>query len=227
MSTILSPHLDDAILSLGDTIASSDERPGIVTVLGGMPPTQKEGEVYLSDYDRACGFDNSAQAMRVRRREDDAACDIVGAVPVRWDFLDYQYDNNKDPHPVIEMIQSLHASSTTFYAPLGIGHPDHRFVALCVEAAIRCLEDKRADETPLVVHFYEELPYRVLHPEQVWDRLRYLNDTGWSSDPLPAPLIQEKRALKEAAVHAYGSQFPEGPLDPCILVPERVWRCWR
>lgn len=214
MMKVISPHLDDAILSLGQFLAAT---PGtvVVTVCAGLPAKD-----VLTDYDRATGALSSRNAMTLRRQEDAEACAEVGALP-RWlDFLDGQYPRAGYGYaptlPMAEAIRVHLPPNEHVFAPLGIGHPDHLLVArACREAAY--------DELLL----YEELPYRVLWPEQVFQALDEVESEGWRLDPLPWPTPAGDRAVKERAIAKYRSQFPAGADNPCLLVPERVWRATR
>ncbi|HEV3227404.1 MAG TPA: PIG-L family deacetylase, partial [Acidimicrobiales bacterium] len=75
---VLSPHLDDAVLSLGATIAAS-VRAGasvrVVTVFSGDPTSTRAA----SRWEVQCGFSSAAEAARTRRDEDTVACGRIGA----------------------------------------------------------------------------------------------------------------------------------------------------
>jgi LmbE family N-acetylglucosaminyl deacetylase len=152
--------------------------------------------------------------MLTRRDEDKAACKILGAVSRPCGFLDLQYRDGEEPDcdKIIEMICGLLHPDIHLFAPLGLDHPDHRLVSQCVRLAC-----------PPEILFYEELPARVLHPEQVVEALDEIDAEGWTIDALPVPLPSGDRRLKEHALRCYRSQFGDD-LDPAFLVPERVWR---
>jgi LmbE family N-acetylglucosaminyl deacetylase len=209
---IISPHPDDAVLSLGQYMAVS--HPRVVTVFAGVPAGG------LSDYDRSCGFESSATAMWERRLEDDKACATLGATPEHLDFLDRQYRPHWDAadldayaDEIIAALRSLKEAPT--FAPLGIGHPDHELVGRC------CLEafGGRSD-----FFLYEEAPYRTLRPEEAAAALDAARAAGFTLEqyfPHTGP-----RSAKETALHCYRSQIGD-ELDPCFLVPERMWRATR
>src|SRR5215207_6968258 len=83
---LVSPHLDDAVLSAGQFIAG---RPDCVvaTVFAGTPPTQ----AVLTSYDDKCGFKSAAEAMEARRAEDLEAISVLQAKAKHLDFVDSQY----------------------------------------------------------------------------------------------------------------------------------------
>lgn len=224
VTTILSPHLDDAVLSLGQYLAAwPHQQPvQVVTVFAGQPadPT------FLSDYDEATGFPSSYHAMNTRRHEDLSAMRVLGAKAVHLHLLDQQYRERDLEHlpvaeraavrswQVLDCVRAFIDPTRLLFAPLGIGHPDHRLLSWAAEHSGAEL-----------VLFYEELPYRVLSPEQVSERLADLEAEGWSLEPWPVP--RGELALKREAISRYRSQFPNGADDDaghCLQVPERVWR---
>lgn len=205
MKTILSPHLDDAVLSLGQFMQT--EPCTVVTVFAGSP---RDG---LTDYDASCGFTTSAQAMTKRLAEDAAALDMLGA-DHRWlNFLDMQYGQPTRDDELTEALDPF--LQPDVMVPLGLGHPDHVQVARCVRAAA---------PVGMPMFFYEEAPYRTLHPEQAHAALVEMQLNGWKRQDLPFPLESGNRYFKASAIGHYASQFPNGADDPCLLVPERVWR---
>lgn len=213
MSHIISPHLDDAVLSLGQYMASRPTR--VVTVFAGSPGNR----VALSDYDKACGFPSSALAVAHRRMEDQRACRRLSASHVHLDYLDGQYDLPTSDGLIADALCAwVGREEWHTFVPLGLGHPDHRQVARCARAA--CPEGGE-------LLLYEELPYRVLWPEQVVEALEEVRAEGFTIDELPWPLPQGEREAKAEALGLYRSQFPDGPVDPCFYVPERVWRVTR
>jgi LmbE family N-acetylglucosaminyl deacetylase len=207
--TIISPHLDDAVLSLGQFMAT--EHCMVVTVFAGVPVKGT-----LSEYDKSCGFDSSHKAMTYRRAEDDRACAELGATPVHWDYLDAQYVTPANEQQLRADLARMALGGMPFF-PLGLGHPDHRTVAREARAAV---EHGR-------IFVYEELPYRIMWPEQAHAALDEIRAEGWTIDDVPAPLQSGPLDRKRAAIGRYRSQFPRGAEDPMLLCPERVWRCSR
>lgn len=87
---VLSPHPDDAVLSLGATLARAAALGAIVsvvTVFAGDPKSARPA----GDWDRRAGFLTAGEAARRRREEDFHACRVVGAEPLWLSFLDSQY----------------------------------------------------------------------------------------------------------------------------------------
>src|SRR5262249_5815752 len=88
-SIILSPHFDDAVLSLGGLLAAQAGRVIVATLFAGVPPRPVRGL-----WDLCCGFRDSDQAMQVRTRENQnslLACGIPSTDIRNYAYLDYQY----------------------------------------------------------------------------------------------------------------------------------------
>lgn len=209
---VVSPHLDDAVLSCGQLLAA---RPGaaVLTVFAGLP----RGRKLLTPYDEGCGFVTSQEAVLARRSEDSAACGALGAQVRHIDQLDGQYRPDERPFEAsrrfLNRLRPYLQQAEEVYAPLGLRHPDHLVVT-----------DLALALAPLQLWLYEELPYRVLHPEAVPARLGQLAaaGVGLSLDKVEAG----DATVKAQAVRCYRSQIDRGDLDNehCWLVPERYWR---
>lgn len=209
MTVIISPHLDDAVLSLGSFMQT--EPCDVVTVFAGVP-----AQDVLSDYDRDRGWSSSSLAMHNRRAEDITALRLLDARRLaHLPLLDAQY------RPEIDTVEAVREAIYPYFSPdeyltfvpMGLGHPDHG--AVFMAALDACWS--------MVV--YEELPYKVMWPELVRDRLNVLQEHGFEVQVHPLPQGDWER--KAEAIAAYHSQFPEGALDPRLAVPERAWRAWR
>lgn len=217
MIVIVSPHLDDAVLSCGEAMQGAKAR--ILTVFAGIPT----GDLPLTHFDANSGFTGAEQAVRARRTEDKRAGWVLGASTEHLAFFDRQYGVTHDVGEVVAMMRERLAAiaPTVLYAPLGLLHPDHELVARVARGVARSLE------LPLVV--YEELPGRVLARHvDVAPAFAQLEDEGWTVDPYNSPTIRTPAsvALKAAAVGCYASQA--WALDEhSVLVPERFWRLSR
>jgi LmbE family N-acetylglucosaminyl deacetylase len=207
---VISPHLDDAVLSAGQVLGGS---PGAVavTVLAGIP--DRDG---VTEYDRSCGFTSSRQAMRQRRVEDRRALAILDAEPCHLDFLPRGYETEPDDEAVLAelaaRIRDLRPCAVA--GPVGIVHPDHERVARLWPRAARLA----AGATPL--YAYEELPYRVKSRRRAEAAVRAFM---CERPARPAEVPQADVGLKARAMLAYLSQLRfVFPLD--CLTPETVWR---
>jgi LmbE family N-acetylglucosaminyl deacetylase len=230
---VISPHLDDAALSLGGALAAA-ARHGVsvvvVTVFAGDP----ESLAPAGAWDSRCGFQTEGDAARVRRAEDARACDILGARPVWLPFKDESYAMGE--RPTADAIEAAVANADTVFFPgLPLRHPDH---ALVSSWAGRFASSAR-------VGFYLEQPYliwEVVGALRRAPRLRLQARLALASRR--ARLLQEQaiaavdddrrcwgaapasaadRRLKRRAVRAYASQFPHlgRPLVHQIALWER------
>lgn len=220
---VVSPHLDDAILSCGEFLSSSHSAT-VVTVLAGMP----RDDHVLTDYDRQCGFLSADLAMRTRWLEDWSALSVVGAEVLHLDCKDSQYE----PLPEVEAMTALLTDTLTdlrwdtVIMPMGLFHCDHERVSdACLNVARRAL-DHPSQQWIL----YEDVPYRrrlgVLQ-----QRLVALSERGWLLAPVALEIGNDQTNdvdtadLKRRALACYASQL--GTLG--LLhggdqqAPERFW----
>ncbi len=129
---VISPHLDDAALSLGATISMLSRRgvtPTVVTVMANDPETDEVGR----RWDRICGFADAAAAARGRRNEDLEAFELMGAKPVWLNFADREHEPAVDDDELQDAIRQCVGSAATVLVP---GFPllnvDHARVARLV-----------------------------------------------------------------------------------------------
>jgi hypothetical protein len=83
VNVVLSPHLDDAVLSTGMWLTN---HPGstVVTVCAGLPGPG----IPASNWDKAGGFQDADEAVLARRQEDEAALQVLHADQYLLGFLD-------------------------------------------------------------------------------------------------------------------------------------------
>jgi LmbE family N-acetylglucosaminyl deacetylase len=194
---VLSPHLDDAVLSLGAAIAaSSGSEIAIVTVLAGDP----ESDLPAGPWDAEAGFETAAEAALARRREDELACSDVGARPVWLPFPDEQYPRSEADGEIWAAVQeALGAAETVLLPGFPLMHEDHAW--LLALARREGLEGRR-------VGLYVEQPYAgAWAPDPPGD--------GWT--PLAAALSH--RLTKLRACRRYVSQLPLLQRHGRILFP--------
>src|ERR1700693_6175350 len=76
----LSPHLDDVVYSCGGTLSvqvSSGLRPLVITVFGGTPSADQSLTPLATQVIREMGYDNAVRLAETRRKEDQAALDLL------------------------------------------------------------------------------------------------------------------------------------------------------
>ena len=217
---IVSPHLDDAVLSCGQLIAALPHRAVVIMTVFAAEP--EEGDHIWTEYDKKCGFPSARVAVGMRRAEDRRACSVLNA---RWEhlsFVDSQYVEQPTPADVAASlarhVQALVDADDTphmLVGPVGLQHIDH----VLVSSAFLML----AEQTPINAWLYEELPYRVQWPEQVPDALARAEALFHvEQDHIGGGSM----SVKTAAVACYRSQ--QWALDGhSHLVPERYWRLRR
>jgi LmbE family N-acetylglucosaminyl deacetylase len=193
---VLSPHLDDAVLSCGGWLARA---PGavVVTVFAGKPAPSDA----LTHWDAACGFACGDDVVEHRREEDRRALALLGARPVWLEFLDAQYGASPAPSAIAAGIAATIAAERPQRVafPLGLFHSDHVLVSA---AALHVALD--AGDVEWIA--YEDALYRAIGDASAERRLQ-LEALGWGFEPIPTPWDAETTARKRAALECYPSQL--------------------
>jgi LmbE family N-acetylglucosaminyl deacetylase len=197
---VVSPHLDDAILSLGAAIAratGSGRSVRVLTVFAGDP----ESAAPAGGWDRRGGFATEGEATRARRNEDQDACNVVGAEPVWLSFSESDYAGPRSEEAVRAAVAEVVADDEAALLPgFPLTNADHAWLA---GAILR---------TPLPcprVGLYAEQPYRYRARKDA-RRLRapeVLSATTASRWIRPAA-GRSARRTKRHAILAYRSQMP-------------------
>ena len=193
---ILSPHLDDAVYSLGAAIAESVRRGAqisLVTVFAGDPKSSRPA----SPWDRPLGFRTAAEAARVRRDEDRRACALVGASPV-WLPFDDEHGTPPEEDELLSSIDRAVGEPDLLLVPgYPLSHRDHLRLTQTV------LERRPAGRLAL----YAEEPYAAVEgtPPRLPDELSTLveGELEWCALEAGA----SARLRKARAWRAYRSQF--------------------
>ncbi len=211
----LSPHLDDIAFSCGGLVwdlANNGHMVEIWTINAGYPP--EDGLSPLANklhLNWGLGLD----AVRIRREEDQKACQILGAIPRYFSYLDciyrktpagefYYYSEGHifgglDPRES-NLIDSLSSQllgelpeGARVVAPLGIGnHVDHE------------LTRKAASRLGIPLTFYADYPYaREIEGKETLEIME--GSSEWQFEEFPVSDIGlEKWVL---AAQAYRSQI--------------------
>lgn len=147
---VLSPHFDDAVFSLGATLAQAVRTGGsvhIVNIFGNDP----DDDSPPSEWDAACGFRSTGEAARARREEDRRACELVGASALALPFPDEDHGGGATPTEIGEAVNAAAAGADLVLAPgYPLYHTDHALVA-------RLLVERPPAAARL--GFYVEQPY--------------------------------------------------------------------
>jgi LmbE family N-acetylglucosaminyl deacetylase len=212
---VVSPHLDDAVMSCGHVIRRFPDCV-VLTIFAGDDVDWSE----MTAWDRASGFDAGTNVLAVRTGEDDRALAALGARAMRLPYLDQQY---RDPgiSPSVEALREEIATAIrqvgaeTVFFPLGLVHADHRLTADASLTAARLLPGLRW-------FAYQELPYAYENGD-VDGALKALA----SADPVPARLsLAGDGDFKRSLLDMYPSQKRALGEDRCarVLEAERYWR---
>jgi LmbE family N-acetylglucosaminyl deacetylase len=152
-AVVISPHLDDAVLSLGAFLARtarSVRRITILTVFAGNPDSRAPA----GGWDRRGGFATEGDAARARRLEDEEACRLVGAEPAWLQFSEADYRASIDEDAiwsaVAEAVDRLNAEAALIPG-FPLTNPDHALISgLLVKRGVPCRR----------LGLYAEQPYR-------------------------------------------------------------------
>jgi LmbE family N-acetylglucosaminyl deacetylase len=196
---VVSPHLDDGVLSLGASIAGWSRGGAVVellTVLGCDP----DSEAPAGGWDARAGFASEGESARARRGEDREACTLIGAVPNWLPYGSVDYERHGDEGAVRGSVESALAGAEAVLVPgFPLTHPDHEWVLRTLVAG--GLGIPRTG-------FYAEQPYtrRAGGEPRV---------PAWAADALGAPspfaaasVRAGDRLAKWRAIRRYRSQLP-------------------
>lgn len=175
----ISPHLDDAALSLGGFIweqSKSGKEVSIWTVCGGNPPSGNLSPFAESLHKR---WGTGREVVEERRREDVLSCRKLGAHHRHFDIPDciyrtspktgkYLYDSedalwgrvHPDEHGLViaisEEIQEILPPLAKVVCPLSLGnHVDHVLTRTATEMALQVLNHDSDDR----LYYYADYPY--------------------------------------------------------------------
>jgi GlcNAc-PI de-N-acetylase len=234
-AVILSPHPDDAVLSLWHRL-TADEPVRVVNVFGGSPAGH-EGDAW---WDRLTRAPDSVARVAERHAEDREALALAGREPENLGLLDGQYrDGAPELAPIVAAIDRAADADAHLLAPAALdGQRDHRLVR---GAALGLQRQGRR------VALYADVPHATLYgwpawvtdgepdphldPEAFW--ALQLRGTGIALTPEDArvhALDPGRLAAKRDAVRAYRTQVAALEHEYSllhredVLAYEVVWR---
>jgi LmbE family N-acetylglucosaminyl deacetylase len=195
MIYIISPHIDDAVLSLGGLIinrTANDKRvtvENIFTVSDWVNPESiKQGVSYQFE-------DKLAGITAIRKSEEKNVSEKLNYIANFWDLLDAPLRGNDDINlsTLVETkIKSFLTKDDTCYFPLGFGHPDH---TIARTAGIKLFNQR------FNVFFYEDMPYAAFGDYNYQEQCNFLLNNGLT------PGFEEiDIEAKIEALQLYGSQ---------------------
>jgi LmbE family N-acetylglucosaminyl deacetylase len=186
---VLSPHLDDAVFSLGATIAAvtkTGTRIEVLTVFGCEPGSREPA----NSWDTRGGFATEGEAATARRQEDREACRLLGAEPHWLPFRGGGYTPDRDADTIFAALADQIAGADAVLVPgFPLQNDDHAWLAR--------LFDERPP-SPTRLGRYVEQPYAyMVRKEQPL--------SGKWENP---PVTLADRLSKRRAILAYASQVP-------------------
>lgn len=216
---VLSPHYDDACLSIGSVLKElgSGTLVNIFTrslyLKQGPPPPRKEADVRIIREAEDRAF--CAQCGLTRHDLDCLEPAMTGRRP--GDHSHLETDVSAATGPVLDKLAELAraSSKSTLLAPLGIG-PNVNHLAT-IQIILRNLKAILRDYEVL---FYEELPYAA-RPLQRTRALNLLRRRVWGAS-LERHVHQVDWPSKEALIGFYPSQFPP-PVSRLRFRPAALW----
>ena len=212
----LSPHLDDAVFSCGELIASS-QAPVVATLFAGRPPA----DAPHTRWDATCGFRPGDDVVGARRAEDRDALALLDAEPVWLELCDAQYRCSPAPPQIADALADVllrHAPAAVF-VPLGLFHADH-------ERASDAALDLASRFTGVRWFAYADAIYRRI-PFIVRRRIAALRRRGFIAQRQRFDVDPSAHARKRASIACYRSQL-EGlrrrPAQRDIEAAESYWQ---
>ncbi len=158
---ILSPHFDDAVLSLGGMMAKEKSELVVATFF-----TQQPIEVAHTYWDKISGFSDSNEAHISRVKENENALALFNTTIKNYDYLDFQYRKGNEEKKIREsIVKDIESIVDTYkdqdillYGPGIFGekitHPDHKIVH---DAFIDFFRSNKNIKISFFV--YEDFPY--------------------------------------------------------------------
>lgn len=195
---IVSPHLDDAVFSLGATMARltrSGTTVDVLTVFAGAP----DSSAPAAKWDLRAGFATEGAAAVGRRAEDRAACALVGARAVWLPFADGGYSRPRDADEVRAEVERNVAGADAVLVPgFPLTNPDHAWLT-------EVLLSKRLPAGR--VGLYVEQPY-AFWLARGEGRASAPTTVARPQDWERTPTAMRDRWAKWRAIRVYRSQLP-------------------
>lgn len=195
---VISPHLDDAVLSVPGFLLAHPEAT-VLTVFSASDPAGVP-----SRWDQRCGLAQTADPMAVRRAEDAAALRRLGVRGRCLGEVDGAYRSDggqdRDVAAIARRLESVldQLAPDGVAAPIGLLHPDH----LAAHDAALLVASRRGAWSWFC---YEDHPYRFVPGALAW-RLGELLRAGLHPTPAPMPRRVDPVAVA-AALACYRSQL--------------------
>jgi LmbE family N-acetylglucosaminyl deacetylase len=192
---VVSPHLDDGVLSLGAAMARW-ARTGAEVELLTVFACDPESGAETGGWDGRAGFRTEGEAASARREEDASACAVLGVVPVWLPFGSVDFDRHGDEADVRRAVaDAVDGADAVLLPGFPLSHPDHAWL-------LTALVGEPAPDAEPRLGLYAEQPYT----HRVAERPRAPDWVGTEFELVPATIGD--RAKKWRAIRCYRSQLP-------------------
>ena len=222
---VLSPHLDDAVLSCGQLLT---RWPGttVVTVFCGFPAEILDPPNWWS---QISGFGPGDDVVAARRKEDERALGRLGAIPRHLDGFPERDLQPDEPVATAEQVADALAgvvdelAPTLVLLPMGLANPEH----VCVHDAALLVRERLADDGPSWVA-YQDIAYHQIPGQLAWRVTKLFKSAVWPT-PVAMPVAADA-GPKRAAMAEYVSQVRALEADWVLWrrldapTPEQYWR---
>jgi LmbE family N-acetylglucosaminyl deacetylase len=201
MVIVFSPHMDDAVLSMGQHILNWKKQGKKVKIITVFTKFSKNNlPEYTQDYVTKSGFKNVTDFEKARIEEDKEAMKMLGVEYEHWGMIDAGFRGNymtkkelmsgkiKDIGLVEDMAKKINDINVTeIYLPYGVGgHVDHLIVRKAGSA-------KQTNN----IRYYLESPY-------LWQDFNYLKYVNKIFD-IKSLMVSKKE--KDDVLKCYKSQY--------------------
>lgn len=188
---ILSPHFDDAVLSLGGFLTQSKSKAVVITLF-----TKENEKIQKTYWDEISGFNDSSESIKYRTQENKEALDLLGNKIKNYKFNNFQYDENREEkkllNSLIEELENITSDTkgeTFIYSPMIFDkknihvHPDHYILHVAITEII-----KKNTNPNIKFFMYEDYPYIEKSNFSINDSIKFVNKN--SNVKLEAEYIQ-------------------------------------
>lgn len=195
---IFSPHIDDAVLSLGGCILNWRGKGLKIKINNIFTISNWTHTNPISDVNYG---KNISRVTELRKTEERNLANNLQYEYEFWDFLDCPLRHNFSPtdiqnmeNQICDRIKKKLNKKDSFFFPLGIDHPDHILVKKLSSFFIN---------KGYKIYFYEDLPYFS------WGGFDYQKSYVICSKDKSPELVKINFEQKASFVKKYGSQINE------------------
>jgi LmbE family N-acetylglucosaminyl deacetylase len=196
---VVSPHLDDWVLSLGAAMSGwvrDGARVELVTVFACDP----ESNAPTGGWDGRAGFRTEGEAAAGRREEDAKACEVLGVIPVWLHYGSVDFDRHGDETDVRDaVVVAAEGADTVLLPGYPLTHPDHEWL-------MRALVGARLEAGGLGLYAEQPYAHRVPGSPRAPDWVEEALGTRLSFELVPSAMGD--RVAKWRAIRRYRTQLP-------------------